>query len=136
MQHLILHIGRHKTGTTALQYCFSCNADALSEAGIHYPRTGIDWVAHHPIAARINEQKDPFFDPVEDELLSQLLHELSQCGKRHVLISSEGFQSCDPAIVRRVFKDFDIFFPGSCLYFVLQLFYLFFISSLFSVKQR
>jgi hypothetical protein len=108
MQHLILHVGRHKTGTTALQYCFSCNEGPLAEAGIHYPRTGIDWVAHHRIAARISEQTDPLFDPVQDDLLSQLLDEIKNCGKRHVLISSEGFQSCDPAIVKRAFKDFDI----------------------------
>jgi hypothetical protein len=108
MQHLILHIGRHKTGTTALQYCFSCNEGPLAEAGIHYPRTGIDWVAHHPIAARISGRTDRFFDPAEDELISQLLDELRNCGKQRVLISSEGFQSCDPAIVKRVFRDFDI----------------------------
>jgi hypothetical protein len=108
MQHLILHIGRHKTGTTALQYCFSCNEGPLAAAGIHYPRTGIDWVAHHRIAARLSGQTDPSFDPAEDDLLSELLDEIRKCGQQHVLISSEGFQSCDPAIVRRAFQDFDI----------------------------
>jgi hypothetical protein len=108
MQHLILHIGRHKTGTTALQYCFSCNEGPLAAAEIYYPRTGIDWVAHHRIAARISGQTDPSFDPAEDDLLSELLDEIRNCGKQHILVSSEGFQSCDPAIVKRAFQNFSI----------------------------
>lgn len=36
-KRLILHIGAHKTGTTALQVFFSQHADQLRQAGIDYP---------------------------------------------------------------------------------------------------
>lgn len=36
---VILHIGRHKTGTTTLQHCLYQNADNLAAQGIFYPQT-------------------------------------------------------------------------------------------------
>ena len=105
MQQLILHIGRHKTGTTALQYSFVQNAGALTDAGVHYPEAGRDWVAHHDIANRI---ADPDLRPAQDELVSGFLEEIRDCGKPTVLVSSEGFQRCDPKIVKKVFQGFKI----------------------------
>lgn len=108
MKKLILHIGRHKTGTTALQYNFHVNSKRLADAGLHYPETGKDWVAHHHVADRVAALDDDEFDPAKDQLLSSLLDELNHCGKDTVLISSEGFQRCDPAKVRRIFSDFEV----------------------------
>lgn len=107
-QQLVLHIGRHKTGTTALQYNFVQNREALTQAGVHYPETGRDWVAHHPVANRLVNLRGSSDFPENDDLLSRLLEEIRTCGKNTVLISSEGFQRCDPEIVRDVFGDFDV----------------------------
>lgn len=107
-QKLILHIGRHKTGTTALQYNFAQNQDALAEAGVYYPQTGRDWVAHHDIADRVARLAGSTSLPEEDELLSRFLEEILTCGKNTILVSSEGFQRCDPRLVRDVFSAFDV----------------------------
>ncbi|MDP3971934.1 MAG: hypothetical protein Q8P61_03365, partial [Candidatus Nanopelagicales bacterium] len=37
MAHLILHIGQHKTGTSALQRALRSAVDDLAEQGISYP---------------------------------------------------------------------------------------------------
>lgn len=107
-KQLILHIGRHKTGTTALQYNLVQNREALAEAGIHYPETGRDWVAHHPVADTLASLPGSASGPHNVELLSRLLEEIRTCGKSRILISSEGFQRCDPHIVREAFREFDV----------------------------
>lgn len=40
LTHLILHIGHHKTGTTALQSALKASSDILTESGILYPAAG------------------------------------------------------------------------------------------------
>lgn len=40
MKHLVLHVGTHKTGTTALQRFFADNRALLSRLGVHYPDVG------------------------------------------------------------------------------------------------
>jgi hypothetical protein len=42
----IVHIGQHKTGTTALQYALSGNRKALSRARILYLFSGVLSTAH------------------------------------------------------------------------------------------
>lgn len=106
MQQLILHIGRHKTGTSALQSTFVLNSTLLSDAGIYYPHTGRKKIAHHDIVNRIN---DASCDLDQDALLNRLLSEIRHCGKNTILISSEGFQNCDPRRVKSVFREFQIY---------------------------
>ena len=40
---LVLHIGTHKTGTTALQGALSSNPEVLSAHGYVYPRVPVKW---------------------------------------------------------------------------------------------
>lgn len=53
MDHvLVLHIGRHKCGSSSIQYFMSSNADKLGELGVLYPEIGRGRNAHHTIAIR------------------------------------------------------------------------------------
>ena len=47
---LHIHIGSHKTATTALQNTFSVSDDLLLKAGILFPKAGRKYQAHHPLA--------------------------------------------------------------------------------------
>ena len=54
MANVLLHIGRHKTGTTALQQAFIASREVLFAAGIDYPRHGLEYGAHHLIAEAVH----------------------------------------------------------------------------------
>ena len=47
-KQLILHVGFHKSGTSALQESFASQRDELQKLGVLYPRIGNK--AHHRIA--------------------------------------------------------------------------------------
>jgi len=55
---IYLHIGTHKTGTTALQNFFSNNSHILEAGGVVYPRSGrpISGNGHHDIAFELYEK--------------------------------------------------------------------------------
>ena len=57
----IVHVGPHKTGSTALQLAFNDGRDALATAGIHYARTGLRGYAHFDLVdwARDRHELDP-----------------------------------------------------------------------------
>jgi hypothetical protein len=55
MKKLVLHVGFHKTGTTALQYTLSSNRQALLEQGVIYPKTR-RFRAHHEFAWSIGDR--------------------------------------------------------------------------------
>jgi hypothetical protein len=78
---LVLHIGRHKSGTSSIQYFMSCNANRLRELGVLYPMVGRKRHAHHALAAglcaNIYEELDSIID----------LHASSS--EKHVAVSSE-----------------------------------------------
>ncbi len=50
MKKLIVHIGRAKTGTTAIQTCLEANRHRLNEQGYEYARTGLLYINHQPLA--------------------------------------------------------------------------------------
>ena len=63
LKRVILHIGRHKSGTSSIQHCLNRNVDLLSAAGILYPKHGRGGrVAHHDIAKALIE-----LQPLSDE---------------------------------------------------------------------
>lgn len=50
MRQLILHIGTHRTGTSALQQFFLMNRHVLDKNGVYYPLTGCNAEGmHHPL---------------------------------------------------------------------------------------
>lgn len=48
-RRLIMHIGQHKTGTTAIQKTLLNNREKLQSRGIHYPDTAFFYYGHHKI---------------------------------------------------------------------------------------
>lgn len=51
MARVVLHVGTHKTGSTALQHCFAANRKQLARHGIFYPEVTRGDTAHHGLAA-------------------------------------------------------------------------------------
>jgi hypothetical protein len=109
MARVVLHIGPHKTGTTALQNLFWQHSAALARRGLHYPRlpyahTGhhglvTDWGTHLPQTYRL---------PAGSRVaLRQIARDFAG-RKGTVLLSSEEFSRADPAQQvdwRQVFED-------------------------------
>ena len=110
MKSIILHIGRHKTGTTALQGSFVNNQSTLRRAGINYPEHGVRENAHHLIAERLNPRRlaEDKQDFMSDPLITSFIDALDACDQPTILISSEAFQNCRPEDVGRLFSHFDV----------------------------
>jgi hypothetical protein len=91
---LILHIGRHKTGTSSLQHFLHSNREELKKYGVIYPEPIKAPAAHHGIAIALKAGDD-----ISEyrEMLSGL-----QPRKQNVLLSSEGFQRLRPHAMRRL----------------------------------
>lgn len=104
MTKVILHIGQHKTGSTALQYTLAANRRRLQENGVLYPRLPGWTFAHHALFPHFFgvEHCDPFIlrrlgstpaaaTAVSREawkhLVSQVQREQPDC----LLLSSESF---------------------------------------------
>lgn len=84
-ENVVIHVGPHKTGTTALQKAFAINADRLGRYGICYPGSGRAGAAHQNIAKACREKNT--------RLLGDLAEEVSD--QRKVLLSSELFSALD-----------------------------------------
>ena len=100
---LILHIGRHKTGTSSLQLFLCRNEARLRDAGYVYPRTLRAPIAHHPLARSHNCSVADELAPAE---LEEFWKELEPAP--NVIISSEEFQNACPYSVARDFGFFDV----------------------------
>lgn len=110
MRKLILHAGRHKTGTTTLQNFLHGNTDLLSQHDFCYPRCGLKGNGHHEIGAAMTRANIRTLgtnaSKALDDYHSMLQHAIEN-NSSAVIISSEAFQNCDPAIVRKFFDRFD-----------------------------
>jgi hypothetical protein len=106
MTKFILHIGRHKTGTTSIQETLAKNADALAKHGIDYPLFKTDKVAHHKIATHLTNSAYHHFDDQADAFAYYKeyvdTHANSSDG-RLAIFSSEAFQYVDPKLVADIF---------------------------------
>jgi|GEM_PF-1413903 len=112
-QKIILHIGRHKSGTTALQEYLSRHADFLNEHGFDYLGIFRREDAHHLLSEPLNRRRTDAMDERELEALVDGAREKileATDPEKTLIISSEAFQNCDPAVVRRLFpeKTFDV----------------------------
>lgn len=84
MRQLILHIGTHKTGTSALQQFFLMNRHVLDKNGVYYPLTGCNAEGmHHPLFQPLLKKSYKRFNI----LVGQLEEEIKD--KHTILISSE-----------------------------------------------
>lgn len=106
-RRIYLHIGRHKSGTSTVQYFFTNNREALRKKGYCYPKFGTNGkIAHHLFALNLNPKFNPridvekyrraFLDAVKNE--------------ENIIISSEAFQNIsDLNRLVEFFKDFDLY---------------------------
>lgn len=107
MKTVILHIGRHKTGTTSIQEFLSDQAPALARRGVCYPRAGRGAVgkpdehAHHALALMLANR------PRVNEIEAMRADLFREVGDAHTIaISSEVFQNIsDLAPLQALFKD-------------------------------
>lgn len=106
--HLIVHAGFVKTGSSALQYWFDSNVDALARAGVRYPRVGPP-AAERPgrITSGNGELLSHYlctrlrpcgFDP--DAFESMFKERLAPRPRETVLISAEQIGSCEEEQLR------------------------------------
>lgn len=100
---LFVHIGTHKTGTSALQMFFTTYHDSLAAKGVHYLKSGRGQMrAHHTLAWAIrgmHGRKMSVWDETRDEL--------AQSKAPINIISSEALWFTDPASVKEQLKDRD-----------------------------
>lgn len=112
MKKLILHIGRHKTGTSSLQRFLVENRGNLENHNIYYPNGGIQGFGHHLIAKSLSrkEMKLKNLDKVlQKPLFIDFLRELNRKKDSHnIVLSSEAFQNCNPIHVAEVFSSFNV----------------------------
>lgn len=125
--NVILHIGRHKTGTSSLQRFLFENPELLVENKLNYPDIFIKNIAHHELAEPLRKSTfDTLPRSSQDECISQfrerLIESLSNPELTYI-ISSEAFQNVEPKVVRQVFDP--VFFKVRVVcYFREQLTYL------------
>lgn len=98
---LFLHIGTHKTGTTALQTFLTRRAPGLDERGVHYVRAGLgEGQAHHALSWALRGQylgDASVWDEVRDEIAANR--------DKPTVVSSEAFWFTEPQAVGAELKD-------------------------------
>lgn len=90
MANIVIHIGRHKSGTSALQDMLFSSKELLEKEGWYYPATGMKNIAHHGLAHYFIEKQKGLL-PADPGILRKLEEEISD--KENVIISSEAFQN-------------------------------------------
>jgi hypothetical protein len=92
---IFIHIGAHKTGTSALQLFLSRNREILKENGCLYPGNTI---AHHNIVQEFRQH------PLEDILsarsnaTARCFQEIGESTAQKIILSSENFENLDHQI--------------------------------------
>ena len=88
MKKLFLHVGYHKTGTSALQYFFWNNCATLNRFGFYYPKTGLEGYSHGKLANIIKPNNR---DRRLEKTRAKFHKEVNYKRVRNVIISSEVF---------------------------------------------
>jgi hypothetical protein len=92
---LIIHIGFHKTGSTAIQSFLENNRNALEENGLLIPRRLSSWLGHPEVAWSLDQKNYPWqdqaYDPADIEKHYRSWLEISQEPDTKVILSSEEF---------------------------------------------
>lgn len=100
MGKVILHIGVHKTGTSAIQVFLERNAPALARQGFFYRPSIPEWPNHNPLADAFAPGRDV------DGGRSHLRDLMEAAGDRTLLLSAE--MLCEPQVdVRRLLDVLD-----------------------------
>ena len=99
----LVHIGPHKTGTTAVQQAFDEARAVLAERGVHYagPMSQVYQQALG-LTGKPGQRGDEHGD--EKDWLA-LVEEVRRAGPARVVMSSESFANAEPEHVRRLASD-------------------------------
>lgn len=102
--HLTIHIGPHKTGTTAIQTACATGARRLSRAGVLYPKVCWHYPAHHRLALAAKGCKLPGGGerPDFEDEFAALSGALDRAREDRALISSEEFFAWPEEAIRRL----------------------------------
>ena len=102
----IVHIGPHKTGTTALQAAFWNSRKAVAVQGVHYASNG-----RHALSAVLAgiEHASPWTGkrPPPRWLWVRLLNDIRSSNAKRVVLSSEYFADAQPEPAARVIQELD-----------------------------
>lgn len=98
---LILHIGRHKCGTSSLQRFLCANDRALEELGLHYTVLHRQPYAHHPVAHFYADSGS-----LDETAVAGFWNHLVDHPRS--IVSSEAFQNIDPQRMVPHLKDFEV----------------------------
>ena len=102
---LTIHIGPHKTGTTAIQAAFSKSAKTLRREGLLYPKHHWRQQAHHGLAFALKGKRDSSGrSPDFDTELNRVRAALDRFQGPKALISSEELFTCPPEGLERLRK--------------------------------
>jgi hypothetical protein len=99
----LVHIGPHKTGTTAVQGAFHAARERLAAEGVFYPGKG-----RQPLWSILAVTRQPALvgDPSPDMAYwHNLVRSIGAAGNRRVMVSSEFLAGADDAAARRVVGD-------------------------------
>lgn len=109
-RRVIIHIGTHKTGSTAIQqFCFD-NRRILHQYGVCYPEAFTQWKGHHPVAWSLGVPH-PYKDPglTKAVVVSGILEAYQESRAKTLLLSSEDFEFVgEPSIIRELFEDIPV----------------------------
>jgi hypothetical protein len=101
---IIVHIGMHKAGSTALQSLLAQHAERLKALGVLYPVTGRGLRrAHHDLSRSLLSGS-----PSSAEGLWNLLREELGPKPGHAIISSEGFENVKPELLASALSGLDV----------------------------
>lgn len=102
---VILHIGRHKSGTSSLQKFLCENSQALHDCGYYYPKSLRSSIAHHPLAYYYSHKNKQLLGEKDFDEIKKFWNEIE---KHNVIISSEAFQHADPNLMIEDFAKYDL----------------------------
>jgi len=112
LKTVILHVGRHKTGTSSLQSFFSENSEILTRYDILYPMSGRRGGAHHLLAETFSgaavKNYSSGFSPLDFDVVKAIRREIDGAKEETVLVSSEAFQNVNPKTVQKIFSGYTL----------------------------
>jgi len=94
---LYIHIGTHKTGSTAIQSFLTLNKNIMQEFGVLYPNKSEN---HYLITKELREKEKPFLD--KETQLYKIFSEIREKKSNKYIISSEGFCESDKILIPRL----------------------------------